>query len=149
MDLCAFILARRSLTKSSSTRVKSVPLFSDSLSFSSLRAHFWLISSCHPPVPPGPFCQGCALSFCPPACTLIVATIQVQDLVLGFVEPHEVLLRPLLGHGWVSLDGILSLRHVNHITQLGFTYRLAEGEFNPTVDVIKMLKSTFYICKPD
>jgi len=47
-----------------------------------------------------------------------VATIQVQDLALGFDEPHDVLLGPLFEAVQVFLVGIPSLGHVNHITQL-------------------------------
>ena len=36
----------------------------------------------------------------------------------------------------VPLNGILSLRRVNHTTQLGVTCKLAEGALNPTVYVI-------------
>ena len=38
------------------------------LAFWAAREHCWLTSSCHPPLPPGPFWQGCAPSFHPPAC---------------------------------------------------------------------------------
>ena len=36
---------------------------------SGLRALCWLMPSCHPSVPSGPFWQGCAPSLHPPACT--------------------------------------------------------------------------------
>ncbi|KAK4826362.1 hypothetical protein QYF61_007956, partial [Mycteria americana] len=42
-----------------------------------------------------------------------VALTQVQDPVVGPVEPHEVHMGPLLKLVQVPLDGILSLRHVN------------------------------------
>jgi len=48
-----------------------------------------------------------------------VALTQVQDLALDLVEPHEVHMGPLLKLVQVPLDGILSFRHVNCITQLG------------------------------
>jgi len=48
-----------------------------------------------------------------------VARTQVQGLALGFVEPHEVLLGPLLKLVWVSPDGIPSIWHVNYTTKLG------------------------------
>ncbi|KAK4815374.1 hypothetical protein QYF61_001362 [Mycteria americana] len=64
-----------------------------------------------------------------------VAQIHVQDLALGLVEPHEVHMGPLLELVQVSPDGIPSLRHVNHTTQLGGVCKLAEGAINPTVYV--------------
>ena len=60
---------------------------------------------------------------------------QVQDLELGFVEPHEVLLGPLLEPIQVSLDGISSIGCVNHTPQLGVTHKLAESRISPTVYV--------------
>ncbi|KAK4810053.1 hypothetical protein QYF61_005116 [Mycteria americana] len=65
-----------------------------------------------------------------------VALTQVQELALGLVEPHEVHMGPLLKLVQVSLGGILSLRHVNHTTQLGVVSKLAEGALNPTVYII-------------
>lgn len=41
--------------------------------------------------------------------------IQVQNLSLGFVGLHEVLLDPQLKPAYASLDGILSPRHVDCI----------------------------------
>lgn len=64
------------------------------------------------------------------------AATQEEDLALGFIETHEVLLYPLLEAAYVSLDGILSIVHVYCSTQLGVSHRLAEGTFNSTVDVI-------------
>ncbi|KAK4819021.1 hypothetical protein QYF61_024137 [Mycteria americana] len=60
----------------------------------------------------------------------------VQDLALGLVEPHEVHMGPLLQLVQVPLDGILSLRHVNHTTQLSVVCKLAEGALDPAVYVI-------------
>ena len=51
-----------------------------------------------------------------------VAVTQVQDLALGCVEPHEVLLGPLPQPVLVPLDGILFLRCVNCLPQLGVIY---------------------------
>jgi len=48
-----------------------------------------------------------------------VVPTQVQYLPLGFIESHEVHLGPLLALVWVSLDGILSLKCVDHTSQLG------------------------------
>ncbi|KAK4830181.1 hypothetical protein QYF61_008972 [Mycteria americana] len=64
-----------------------------------------------------------------------VALTQVQDPALGLVEPHEVPIDPLLQLVQVPLDGIPSLRRVNHTTQLGVICKLAEGAFDPTVHV--------------
>ena len=65
-----------------------------------------------------------------------VAMTQVQGIALVFVEPHEVLLGPLLKHVQVSLNDIPTLRCVNHTTQLGVICKYAEGALNLTVDVI-------------
>ncbi|KAK4807441.1 hypothetical protein QYF61_001992 [Mycteria americana] len=43
---------------------------------------------------------------------------------------------PLLQLVQVPLDGILSLRHVNHTTQLGIICKLAEDALDPTVYVV-------------
>ncbi|KAK4822214.1 hypothetical protein QYF61_011855 [Mycteria americana] len=71
-----------------------------------------------------------------------VAPTQVQDLALGLVEPHEVHMGPLFKFVQVILDGILSLRHVNHTRsttppQLGVVCKLTEGALDPTVYVIE------------
>ena len=81
---------------------------------SGLRGHF--AGSCpdsHPLVPLSPFHQDLFISIAG------VDMTQVQDLTLGFVEPHDVHLSLLLTSVYVSLDGIPSLRCVNHTTQLG------------------------------
>ncbi|KAK4822062.1 hypothetical protein QYF61_008871 [Mycteria americana] len=62
-----------------------------------------------------------------------VAPTQVQDPALGLVEPHEIYMGPLLELVHVSLDGIASLRRVNHTTQLGVVCKQVEGALNPTV----------------
>ena len=66
---------------------------------------------------------------------LRVVTIQVRDLALGFVEPHEVLLGSPLKPVRVSLDDIPSLMHVSSTTQLGVIHKLAEGKLNCTVNM--------------
>ena len=55
---------------------------------------------------------------------------------IGFVEPHEVHLGPLLKPAWVPLDGIPSLWCVDHTPQLGVNSKLAEGVLDPTINVI-------------
>ena len=37
---------------------------------------------------------------------------------------------------FVSLDGVLLFRHVNHTTELGIIHKLAESALDSTVDVI-------------
>ncbi|KAK4811988.1 LOW QUALITY PROTEIN: hypothetical protein QYF61_022984 [Mycteria americana] len=59
-----------------------------------------------------------------------------QEPALGLVEPHEVHTGPLLKLVQVPLDGIPSLRYVNHTTQLGVVCKLAKGALDPTVYVI-------------
>jgi len=68
-----------------------------------------------------------------PALVAEVAPTPVQDLALGLVESHGVHMSPLLELVQVPLDGILSLRYVDHTTQLGVICRLAEGALDPTV----------------
>jgi len=65
-----------------------------------------------------------------------VDTTQVPNLAVGFVEPHEVHLRPLLKPVQVSLNVIPSFGCIDHTTQLGLICKLAEGTLNPTVSVI-------------
>jgi len=60
----------------------------------------------------------------------------LQDLSLGFVEPHEVHLDSLLNRAQVSLDRILSLRYANHIPQFGVICKLDEDALDPNVVVI-------------
>ena len=53
------------------------------------------MSSLPSPSAPGPFQQGYT-PFIPQLVLLVdIALTQVQDLALGFIEPHEVLLGPL------------------------------------------------------
>ena len=59
----------------------------------------------------------------------------VQDLALGLVELHAVHTRPPVQPVKVPLNGIPSLQHINHTTQLGVVGRLAEGSLIPTVHV--------------
>ena len=71
-----------------------------------------------------------------------VALTQVQDLALGLAELHEVHMGPLLKLVQVPLDGIPSLRCVNHTTQLGVICKFAEGALDPTASLTKTLTST-------
>ena len=61
--------------------------------------------------------------------------IQMQDLALVFVEPHDVFLGPLLEPVQVSLNGIPSLWCVDCTTQLGVISKLAESALDATVNV--------------
>ena len=63
-------------------------------------------------------------------------------LAVGPVELHEVYVGPLLELVQVPLDGIPSLKCVNCTTQLGVVDKLAEGALNPTMSLMKILKST-------
>ncbi|PKU46218.1 serine-rich hypothetical protein [Limosa lapponica baueri] len=63
-------------------------------------------------------------------------TKSMQDPALDFVEPHEIHMGPLLEPDKVPLDGIPSLRCVNHRTHPGFTCKFAESALDPTVYVI-------------
>ena len=65
--------------------------------------------------------------------TIGIAPTQVQDLVLGLVELHEVCTGPALKLVKAPLDGIPSLWSINRSTQLGVICKLAEGSLNPTV----------------
>jgi len=49
-----------------------------------------------------------------------------QDLALGFVEPHDVLLGPHIKSIQVFMDGITSVKRVDCTTHLGITRKLAE-----------------------
>ena len=49
----------------------------------------------------------------------------------GFVDPHEVLLGPLLEPVYVPLDGIPFLWCVNHTPQHGIISKLAEVHLTP------------------
>ncbi|KAK4822567.1 LOW QUALITY PROTEIN: hypothetical protein QYF61_016136 [Mycteria americana] len=71
-----------------------------------------------------------------PVLILGVAPTQVQDLALGLIEPHEVHTGPLLQLVQVPLNGIPSLRHVNHTTQLGVICKFAEGVLDPTMSLM-------------
>ncbi|KAK4818126.1 hypothetical protein QYF61_006213 [Mycteria americana] len=71
-----------------------------------------------------------------PVLILGVAPTQLQDPALGLVDLHEGHTGPLLELVQVPLDGILSLRCVNHTTQLGVICKLAEGALNPAVYAI-------------
>jgi len=59
-----------------------------------------LAGSCpvyYPPVLPNPFCMAVLPPYILQLVMIVwVATTQVQYLVLGFIEPHEVHLGPLL-----------------------------------------------------
>ncbi|KAK4825967.1 hypothetical protein QYF61_003536 [Mycteria americana] len=70
-----------------------------------------------------------------PVFVLGIALTHVQDLALGLVELHEVCPGPALKPVTVPLDGIPSLQHVDHTTQLAVVGNLAVGALTPTVHV--------------
>jgi len=88
--------------------------------FWAARELHWLISRFPSPSTTKSFSSGpCSILTSPFVLIAGVDMTQVQDLTLGFVEPHDVHLSLLLTSAYVSLDGIPSLRCVNHTTQLG------------------------------
>jgi len=71
-----------------------------------------------------------------------VATTQAQNLALGFIDPHEVHLGPLLKSVLVSLDDILSVGRVNRTIQLGSSTDLQWVHLIPqSMSLMKVLKS--------
>lgn len=71
-----------------------------------------------------------------PVFALWVVLTQVQDLVLGHIEVHEVHMYPPLWPAEASVDNIPSLQWVEKLLQkLGVTGRLSEGALNPIVHV--------------
>ncbi|KAK4805639.1 hypothetical protein QYF61_022397 [Mycteria americana] len=98
-----------------------------------LPAHVQLFMHQYPKV----LCRAALNPFIPqPVLILEVVLTQVQDLALGLVEPHEVHMGPILKLVQVPLDGIPSLRRVNHTSQHSVVCKLAEGALNPSVCVI-------------
>ena len=80
--------------------------------------HCWLMSSCHPPVSPKSFPAGLCSIVTSPQLVLTVGVVmtQVHDLALGFVEPHDIHLSPLLslsGSLWMTSypSGVLKTQH--------------------------------------
>lgn len=70
------------------------------------------------------------------------ASTQVQDLAFGFVDPHDVLLGPLLKPIQVLLHGILSLWYVDHTPQSSVTCKLLRMHSTPLlISSMKILKS--------
>lgn len=89
------------------------------LPFSAATVHCWLLHKILSASIPKPF-----LAFSPfiPQFVLPlgIASTQVIELTLGFVELHEVYMRPILKLVHISLDGVLSHSHINSTAQLGF-----------------------------
>ena len=71
-----------------------------------------------------------------------VSPTRVHNLALGVVEAHELHVNPVLKLVQVPWDGISSLSHVNCTIQLGVIRKLDEGALDPTMSLIKILKST-------
>ena len=109
---------------------------------SSVIAQCWLVSSSHPPAPPGPFWQGCSQSFHPSVCVGNEGSLdRGADLALGFAEPHEVFLGPLFSlsgsSGWHPIP-----RACHHTTQLGVTLAL------PPLKVPAIKHQSSEMCSP-
>lgn len=64
-----------------------------------------------------------------------VASTQMQEIMLGLTEFHEVCMSPLLKSVKVPWGGIPSLEQTSCNPQLGVIYRLADNVLNPTVHV--------------
>lgn len=95
----------------------------------------------HQSTSPSPSLQGCSQSIQPSFLPEIAPT-QVKDLALGLVELHEVFLVPLLRPVQVPLDGIPSLRCVDHTTQLDVIVSPSGSALDPTAHITdKMLNS--------
>jgi len=73
---------------------------------------------------------------------LEIASVQVQDLALGLVEPHEVHTRPVLQLVQVPLNGVLSFWCVNCTTQIGVICKLAKGALDLAKSSMKTLNTT-------
>jgi len=72
-----------------------------------------------------------------------IALNQVQQLALGLVKLHYVLVGPLFKPVKVPLDGIPSFCCITCTPQLGAFCRLAEGALNPITDVAdRVVKET-------
>ncbi|KAJ7414787.1 hypothetical protein BTVI_40212 [Pitangus sulphuratus] len=103
--------------------------------FSGLQVH--IARSCpvsHPPELPSPSWQDCSRSVHILACIDTGGCPKPRHstlhlALLNLMGPFHELVQ-------VPLDGILSLRCVNHTTQLGVICKLAEGALNPFVYVI-------------
>lgn len=71
-----------------------------------------------------------------------IVLTQAQHIAFGPVEPHQILVGPHFKLVQTPLDGIPAFYSINCATQLVVISRLAKGMFNPTMSLIKMLKST-------
>lgn len=90
------------------------------------------------------FWYGFTLSFC-----ALAYRRGCHDLALGFVELHEVHLRPLLKAVQVPLDGILFLGVLIVLHSLFPSTRFFEGSLSPTVDKIdEDIKEHWSLNKP-
>ncbi|KAK4816395.1 hypothetical protein QYF61_016712 [Mycteria americana] len=115
------------------------------LVFWAVSAHCWLMSSFSSSSIPKSTSTGLLSIPSSPSLVLIlrVAPTQVQDLVLGLVEPHEVHMGPLLKLVQVPLDDIPSLRYVNNTTQIGVIFKFAESFTRSfCLSLMKILNST-------
>ncbi|KAK4830585.1 hypothetical protein QYF61_011820 [Mycteria americana] len=65
-----------------------------------------------------------------------VAVAQVQDLALGLVKPHTIVLGPSIQPVQVPLQSLHPLKQINTPTQLGVICKLTEGALDPFVQII-------------
>ncbi|KAK4830590.1 hypothetical protein QYF61_011825 [Mycteria americana] len=65
-----------------------------------------------------------------------VAVAQVQDLALGLVKTHTVVLGPSIQPVQVPLQSLPTLQQINTPTQLGIICKLTEGALDPFVQII-------------
>ncbi|KAK4817635.1 hypothetical protein QYF61_021781 [Mycteria americana] len=65
-----------------------------------------------------------------------VVVTQVQDLALGFVEPHTIDLSPLIQPVQVPLQSLPTPKQINTPTQLGVICKLTEGALDPFIQTI-------------
>ena len=60
----------------------------------------------------------------------------MQDLALGFVEPHTIGLTPSIQPVQVSLQTLATLKQIDIPTQRGVICKLTEGSLNPLIQII-------------
>ncbi|KAK4832354.1 hypothetical protein QYF61_021953, partial [Mycteria americana] len=65
-----------------------------------------------------------------------VAVAQVQDLALGLVKPHTIVLGPSIQPVQVPLQSLPTLQQINTPTQLGVVCKLTESTLDPFVQII-------------
>ena len=91
-----------------------------------------------PPIPPDPIFIYTVFQqlFPKPVVLPGVAVTKVQDLALGLADLHCFGLSPEIQPFQIPLKGFPTSRQINTFSQLGVTYKLAEGALNPFIQVI-------------